>query len=151
LKQPAIQTIILADDDEDDRYIFRDIIKEIAPATKIFTVPNGLWLMEMLGNFAPDVLFLDLDMPYKNGLECLIEIRNSPELKNLFIIIFSSSTRQGNIQTAYEIGADLFLIKEASFKEYKDALKAILELNWKEPGTVKQAHFINDKYVSFVR
>ena len=86
---------MLADDDEDDRSVFTDVLNEIDSAIKIEMASNGLQLIGNATNFAPDILFLDLDMPYKNGLQCLVEIRNNTPLKNLFVVVFSSTTPAG--------------------------------------------------------
>jgi CheY-like chemotaxis protein len=147
--QHPIQSIILADDDDDDREVFRDVIGEINPAIKVEIVANGLQLMELLQHFAPDLLFLDLEMPYKNGLECLVEIRSSPALQYLPTVVFSSTTRPANIQTAYEMGAHLFLIKEVSFHEYTSGLRSILQLNWNDPAAIKEQYCVNNRYVAF--
>lgn len=144
-----IQSIVLADDDEDDRFVFQDVIDEISAGITVENVSNGLELMNLLKHFAPDLLFLDLEMPYKNGLECLVKIRNSPPLQKLPVIVFSSTTRPANIQTAYEMGAHLFLIKENSFNEYAAAIQSILQLNWKEPGLIREQYCINNRYVAF--
>ena len=149
VSRPIVRNLILADDDEDDRSVFIDVIGEINSAIRVETVSDGLQLMKLLKDFAPDILFLDLDMPHKNGLECIIEIRNNPALKDLFTVVFSSTTRPANIQTAYEMGAHLFLRKESSFTEYKSALKSILQFNWKEPQNIKQQYCFNSNYVAF--
>ncbi|MFL5789542.1 MAG: response regulator [Flavisolibacter sp.] len=147
--KPVITSIILADDDEDDRYIFNQIVQEVNEKVKLEFVSNGIQLISLLQNFYPDLLFLDLDMPYKNGLECLIEIRSNPRLKDLPVIVFSSTTRQANIQTAYEMGAHLFLIKSSDIKEYTLAIKSILALNWDEPNKVKDQYSVNGRYTAF--
>jgi len=144
-----INSILLADDDEDDRYAFQEVIHQINAKIKIDYVPNGLRLMEFLQHYAPDLLFLDLEMPYKNGLECLVEIRNNPQLEGLPTIVFSSTTRPANIQTAYEMGAHLFLIKVASFEDYTSSIKAILQLDWKAPQLIKEQYCINGRYAAF--
>ena len=148
-KQPAIRSIILADDDEDDRFVFKDVIREVDSTVRVEIVSNGLQLMNLLQHFAPDLLFLDLEMPYKNGLECLVEIGSNPALQQLPVIVFSSTTRPANIQTAYEMGAHLFLIKETSFTEYTAAIKTILQLNWKEPNVIREQYCVNNRYVAF--
>jgi len=147
--QELIQTLILADDDEDDRDIFRDVIEQINPKIKVQIVSNGISLIDLLKHYAPDLLFLDLEMPHKNGLECLSEMRANPRLKDLPVVVFSSTTRPANIQAAYDMGADLFLIKEASFQEYTSSLKAILQLDWKDRLKIKHQHLVNNRYVAF--
>lgn len=141
--------IILAEDDMDDLDFFTDIVGKNKPGVKIEHVPDGVRLMELLGNILPDILFLDLDMPYKNGLQCLIEIRQNPKLEKLPVVVFSSTTRHANIQTAYEMGAHLFLIKSSDYPEYALSLKAVLELDWNAPEIIKDQYCVNGRYTAF--
>ncbi len=144
-----VQNIILAEDDEDDKYIFADALKEIDDRIKVEYVTDGNKLMNLLQHFLPDILFLDLDMPHKNGLECLVEIRNNPRLSHLPVVVFSSTTRPANIQTAYEMGAHLFLIKSSNFKDYKEALKTIMRLHWEQPHVIRDQYCLNGRYTAF--
>lgn len=147
--QLLIQNIILAEDDEDDKYIFADALKEIDDRIKVEYVTDGNKLMNLLQHFMPDILFLDLDMPHKNGLECLVEIRSHSKLKELPVVVFSSTTRPANIQTAYEMGAHLFLIKSSNFKDYKEALKTIMRLGWDHPDVIKNQYCLNGRFTAF--
>lgn len=106
-----IQSIIVADDDSDDRLFLEDVLHEVAPSKTITSVKDGQELLSLFTHFIPDLLFLDLEMPRKNGLECLKEIRNNPATKDLPIVVFSSTNRDYNIDVAYEMGAHLFFIK----------------------------------------
>jgi len=144
-----IRNVIFADDDEDDRSVFQYVINEIDPDIRIEFVSNGIQLVDLLQHFMPDMIFLDLEMPYKNGLECLVEIREHPRLNTLPVIVFSSTTRPANIQTAYEMGAHLFLIKASTVQEYKQALQTILELNWNQPEKVREQYCVNGRYTAF--
>jgi CheY-like chemotaxis protein len=146
---PQIKHIIFAEDDEDDRLFFEDVIRNYNPSMRIDFVSNGVQLMEILPSFLPDLLFLDLEMPYKNGLECLLEIRNNVRLNQLPVIVFSSTTRQANIQTAYEVGAHLFLIKSPTYSEYAGSIKAALSLDWSNPDHIKEQYCVNGRYTSF--
>src|SRR5436305_14991714 len=105
--------------------------------------------MQLLKNYIPDLLFLDLEMPFKNGLECLVEIRANPVFATLPIIMFSSTTRHSNIQTAYEIGAHLFLIKSSRFSEYASSLTAVLSLDWSKPVVSTEQYSINGRLTRF--
>ena len=149
LNRFRVQSVLLADDDADDRLVFSDVIREIHPKVHLETVPGGVQLLKLLEHFAPDLLFLDLEMPFKNGLECLSEIRNNQRLATLPVVVFSSTTRPANIQTAYEMGANLFLIKESTFNQYSAALTTILSLEWKEPEKIKAQYCINGRYAAF--
>jgi CheY-like chemotaxis protein len=146
---PQVNHIIFAEDDADDRLFFEDVIRNYNPAIRIDFVSNGVRLMEMLPNFLPDLLFLDLEMPYKNGLECLLDIRGNNRLSHLPVIVFSSTTRQANIQTAYEVGAHLFLIKSPTYSEYAGSIKAALNLDWTNPDHIKEQYCVNGRYTSF--
>src|SRR5688500_2039708 len=106
-----IQTIFIADDDSDDELLFRHALAEVEPSIKLEATKDGNELLSLLQNLKPDMLFLDLDMPTKNGLECLKAIRSNTVYIDLPIIVFSSTSRKANIDVAYEMGANLFFIK----------------------------------------
>ena len=148
-KLPSITRILLADDDADDRFIFESFLHDVAPDVKLDVVSNGKELLTLLQHYVPDLLFLDLDMPYKNGLECLVAIRNHAQQKDLPVVVFSSTTRPGNIQTAYEMGAHLFFIKSPLASAFTDALRAILGLDWSKPEQVKEQYCVNGRYTAF--
>src|SRR5215208_4073030 len=113
--QNSIRTVFIADDDSDDLLLFKDALESVDSSIKLEDVKNGVDLLNLLSHIKPDLLFLDLDMPGKNGLECLIEIRKNNQYQFLPIVVFSSTTRPSNIETAYELGADLFFIKPANY------------------------------------
>ncbi len=149
LLTPVITRILLAEDDIDDQNIFQLAVQEINPSLDINFVSNGKELLDLLQNEKPDILFLDLEMPYKNGLQCLVEMKNDPELEKLPVVVFSSTTRPSNIQTAYEMGAHLFFIKPPVYSDYLSSIKAIFQLNWNDPNTVREQYCINGRYAAF--
>lgn len=144
-----INHIVLAEDDIDDQNIFQLAVEEIDPAIKTQFVTNGEELLVLLQTQKPDIIFLDLDMPYKNGLECLIEIRSDAILETIPVVVFSSTTKPSNIQTAYEIGAHLFFIKPPVYSDYLSSIKAIFKLNWNDPESVREQYCINGRYTAF--
>src|SRR5690348_3605911 len=88
-----IPEILLADDDGDDCYLFGDVLNEFDSPTTLTIVRDGEQLMDWLGrNPMPDLLFLDLNMPRKNGFECLSEIKASATLASLPVIVLSTSS-----------------------------------------------------------
>ena len=145
-----IRTIFIADDDSDDLLLFQEALGSVDPTIKLEPVTNGIELLSLLNHLKPDLLFLDLDMPGKNGLECLVAIRKNPLYQHLPVIVFSSTTRPANIETAYEMGADLFFIKPANFNDLTSSIKAIIRLNWTDPAHVKEQYLINGRYVAFM-
>ena len=93
----------------------------------------------------PDVLFLDLNMPLKNGMECLVEIRSDKTFDKLPIIIFSTSSQKQAVDTAYENGATFYLKKPDSFDKLKVALDRIFKTTSHKASTrrSRQGFFIN--------
>jgi len=144
-----INNILLAEDDIDDQNIFQLALQEVDSKIDIQFVSNGKELLQLLSTKNPDMLFLDLEMPYKNGLECLVEIRSNKNFEDLPVIVFSSTTKPSNVQTAYEMGANLFFIKPAVYSEYLSSIKALLKLDWNNPSEVKEQYCINGRYTAF--
>lgn len=147
--QQAIHSIVLADDDKDDHDFFRSALQEIDPVKKLHVVTDGVQLLDLLQHYVPDLIFLDLDMPCKNGLECLREIRTNSTLYNLPVVVFSSTSRPANIATAYEMGGNLFFIKPSNFHELVIAVRSILSMDWSDPVAVKEKYLIENTYAPF--
>jgi CheY-like chemotaxis protein len=129
-----IRNILLADDDQDDRMFFQDALEDINTNANLLTVENGEELMQLLDDQLPDnipdIVFLDLNMPCKNGYECLAEIKKNDNLKDLPVIIFSTSIQQQSVNTVYDQGASLYIVKPNSFAKLKQVIENVLSLNW---------------------
>ncbi len=123
--------ILLADDDEDDCLFFENALAGSLISTNLTTVSDGEQLMHMLKNKThelPDVLFLDLNMPRKNGFECLSEIKLNSRLKLLPIIVFSTSFEQEVVNKLYQDGARYFLRKPSEILQYKKIILQTLTM-----------------------
>ncbi len=123
--------ILLVDDDTDDCLFFKDAIGELVPSLNFTAVHNGEQLMQLLGNETyklPDVLFLDLNMPRKNGFECLTEIKQNASLKALPVVVFSTSFEQEVVNRLYNNGAQYFIRKPSEFSLYKKIILHTLSL-----------------------
>ncbi|MBC7553172.1 MAG: response regulator [Taibaiella sp.] len=116
-----VHHILLADDDADDCQLFNEALEEINIAYKLTTVRNGEQLMTLLNHQTPlpDILFLDLNMPRKNGFECLSEIKKSERLHKLPVIIISTSFEQKIVDQLYQRGAQDYLRKPNEFSKLK--------------------------------
>jgi CheY-like chemotaxis protein len=117
--------ILLADDDLDDRQFFCLALEALTIPTKLTTVENGENLMAYLSeniSQLPDVIFLDINMPRKNGIECLSEIKQNEKLKDLPVIMFSTSKSIDKIGLVFKKGADVYIHKPSEFSQLKQVI-----------------------------
>ena len=135
-------TILLADDDEDDRFFFEEALKEVSVVTQLKTVDDGAKLIDYLvkdPEHLPDVLFLDLNMPRKNGFECLAAIKQNEKLKTLPVVIYSTSLDKAEAGKLYNEGAHYYLHK-CDFNDLKQRIEQVLTLlteNFEQPSRDK--------------
>jgi CheY-like chemotaxis protein len=125
--------ILLAEDDEDDRQFFREAIERMKLNTVLEMVTDGVYLIEYLKNKPekrPHLLFLDLNMPRKDGFECLHEIRNVLGLKELPIAIYSTSNANVDMEEAFRLGANIYIRKPADFEMLKKIIAKVVSINW---------------------
>jgi len=125
-KQKSDYCILIADDDNDDQYMIKQVFSSIPLNETVQTVNNGVDLLDYLhkkGKYkneqipTPKVILLDLNMPKKDGRECLKEIKASSTLKKIPVIIYSTSSNPDDINYAYEHGASSYIIKPYSYQE----------------------------------
>jgi len=122
--------ILLADDDADDRLFFKEAMEEINLQTIISFVNDGNQLMHYLDQneiSLPDLIFLDINMPGKNGLECLRELRNMDKFNEIVVVIYSTSGAENDIQTALKYGANQYLKKPDNFNILKECLANVIK------------------------
>lgn len=125
--------ICLADDDQDDRLFFTDAFEELKIKTKVSTFNDGVELMDYLNHtdsVLPNVLFLDLNMPKKNGVECLLEIKKNEKLNDIAIAIYSTSSSEEHIEETFINGANIYIKKPNDFETLKKILAEVVTLNW---------------------
>ncbi len=131
--QNEIIQVLLADDDKDDCADFIEAFESLKIKTTVNTVKDGIELMKYLNNptaVIPHLLFLDLNMPKKSGMECLIEIRKNEKLKDLTVVIYSTSSSEKDIEDTFLHGANIYLKKPAHLTVLKKNLSHILTINW---------------------
>jgi CheY-like chemotaxis protein len=128
MSQDILFRILLADDDDDDAFLFREALNQVALNTDLVVAENGMRLMQILtsGEFKPDVIFLDMNMPVKNGLECLREIKSMQGFEDVRVIILSTSVAKYMLDAAYEGGAQLYIQKPTSFSGLVEILNKCL-------------------------
>jgi len=121
------KSILLVDDDADDRDLFAEAVTFIDPTIRITTKRDGEELMDYLKvSTGYDLIFLDLNMPRKNGKECLVEIRANQRHAATPIIIYTTSLNPMDVEDTFAQGANFFLRKPNSFEELKDVLGYVL-------------------------
>ena len=125
--------ILLADDDEDDRTFFSEAITELKMDNKITLFKDGKELMDYLvlpDIKLPHILFLDLNMPGKTGIDCLKEIRANTRFKDVSVAIYSTSSSEKDIEDTFIEGANIYIKKPNDFSMLKKVIKEVINMNW---------------------
>jgi CheY-like chemotaxis protein len=128
-------TILLADDDEDDCMLAQEALTESSLSARLHVVNDGEELMDYLhhrGKYnndiispCPKIILLDLNMPKKDGREALKEIKSDSKLRQIPVIVLTTSKAQEDIHHMYSLGANSFIIKPTDFPELVDVMKSI--------------------------
>lgn len=125
---PAAKRILLVDDDIDDRELFVEAFSFIDDPSIVSTLEASDKLLDYLqsADVLPDYVFLDLNMPRKSGKECLKEIQQHESLRNIRVIIYSTSINPRDVAETYQDGAYCFIQKPNSFSDLKNILQKVL-------------------------
>lgn len=145
--QRELKQIVMIDDDEDDREFFKTAIDCINPQISVVSLFDGVYLTEYMQNNPsqkPDILFLDINMPRKDGFECLQELRAKYDKKELPIVMYSTSESDFDIHNSQKLGANLYLKKPTDFGSLKKALSKVLEIDWSMNGLNESDFFFTE-------
>jgi CheY-like chemotaxis protein len=113
---PYIKRILLAEDDDDDFNLFNSALLSLYSSIEVLRTKNGIMLSSLIEtSIIPDIIVLDLNMPFKNGATCLQEIKSKEHLKEIKVIIYTTSGNTKEIEACYNAGADFYLVKPVSF------------------------------------
>ncbi len=126
-----LRNVLLVDDDADDRELFAEALATIDQEVCIYPAHNGYDALDVLKEKhppIPDIIFLDLNMPRKNGIEFLTEVKNCAEYHNIPVIIYSTSPDFKEQTKA--LGAAHYMVKQNSFKDLCTELGSVLSQNW---------------------
>ncbi len=138
--------ILLAEDDEDDRFFFKEAIDKVKVKTILTTVNDGVELMDYLDNpenEKPHIVFLDLNMPRKGGIECLVEIRANKKYNDLTVAIYSTSASDFDIEETFVKGANVYIRKPNDFKVLQKVISEVLSINWQyHTSGLNKDHFV---------
>jgi len=130
-----IITILLADDDPDDRKLTQDAFAENRLANNLHCVEDGEELMDYLnrrgkfeklsGEALPGLILLDLNMPRKDGREALKEIKANPEFRRIPIVVLTTSKAEEDIVRTYDLGVNSYVTKPVTFKSLVELIKVL--------------------------
>ncbi|SFD78740.1 response regulator [Flavobacterium phragmitis] len=128
----ADYTILYTDDDEDDISIFTDAVDSIPREIKLQTYSGGDKLLSAIFNppSTPYVVFLDLNMPGKNGFDVLEELRNSDYKKDIPVVIYSTSSEPGIIEKCRALGANAFITKPILMSDIIKSIELAIQIEW---------------------
>jgi len=128
-------TILMADDDEDDRLLTKEALEESKVLNNLLCVEDGVELFQYLrreGKYAdtdaypwPGLILLDLNMPRKDGREALKELKADPELKSIPVVILTTSQQEEDMVKGYDSGAASFITKPVNFEGLVNLMKAL--------------------------
>ncbi|HWK53217.1 MAG TPA: response regulator [Hyphomicrobiales bacterium] len=128
-------TILMADDDEDDRLLARDALNESSPANDFHCVADGVELLDYLarkGKFKdenryplPSLILLDLNMPRLDGRQTLAQLKADPATRHIPVIIFTTSREEEDMLKGYELGAASYITKPVTFKLLVELMQSL--------------------------
>lgn len=132
---PRPITIVLADDDADDRMLAKDALAEARLANDLVFVEDGEELMDYLGRRGkwadpaaaprPGLILLDLNMPRKDGREALREIKADPDLRRIPVVVLTTSKAEEDIYRTYDLGVSSYITKPVTFEGLVTVMKAL--------------------------
>lgn len=135
-------TLLLVEDDEDDRMFFSQAIKEIDIDVCFKSLTNGLEALNYLETSAalPHAIFLDINMPIVDGYNCLKQIRSNACYDDIVIFMYSTCYIQETANKFKNAGADFYIRKPISFKELKQLIEKALNLLPKKTALIKNGN-----------
>lgn len=134
-KSPMPINILMADDDEDDRLLTLDALKESRVLNNLYCVEDGVELLEFLrreGQYSdpkdsprPSLILLDLNMPRMDGREALQEIKSDPALRGIPVVILTTSKEEEDMLRGYDLGCASYITKPVNFDGLVDLMRAL--------------------------
>jgi len=124
----SVQKILLIDADEDDQFIFEHILREVAPFIHLKVRSSEEGIEEVVKQWQPDLIFLDINLPMDGGIPCLKKLQQCSDSQLSPVIIYSSLYNQKVVEKAFELGAVHFVQKVDHYAEVKKVLCGLLEM-----------------------
>ncbi len=125
-------TIIIADDDADDSLFLLQALFAMKLELTVITVPNGQRLIDVLELVSPNYIFLDINMPKKNGFDALKQIRLNKVLDQPTVIMCSTSGSPNDVKLSQELGADMYLKRPNNIRNMNKMIEDVFSINWRD-------------------
>ncbi|WET02402.1 response regulator [Flavobacterium sp. YJ01] len=123
-------TIFYVDDDPDDRMFFEEVTQQIGEQISVFELGDHMLLQLKNPPPYPSVIFLDLNMPVKDGFEVLKEIKQAENLEHLPVIVLSTTSNSETVKRCLNLGASLYVQKSLSLADLKKSLQYVISIDW---------------------
>lgn len=119
--------ILVVDDDEDDQFLIRTAFEAVSDRYTLQFATDGTNVLERIKSpqFLPDLILLDLNMPIMSGFDVLKHLKNSPTYSHIPVVILTTSNHERDINQAYELGANTFIIKPTNHQALIDLAEQI--------------------------
>src|SRR5689334_23305975 len=127
-----ILNIYLADDDEADQFLFKEALDEMKTNSRLTIADSGIHLLDLLEDAIsslPDIIFMDINMPVKNGFECLDELKQKEHLKDIPVVMLSSSCLPESERMALKLGASKYICKPNTFAALVSEIRDVLSMH----------------------
>ena len=131
-----VKSILLIDDDPDDRDLFKNALSLVDASVQLDCAKNGVEALDRLQQQAPDIIFLDLNMPLMPGLEFLAKLKKTVDLNEIPVIIFTTSSAERDIEETALLDADEYIVKPSNFRQIVADIKRVLETDWNKKRLV---------------
>ncbi len=139
----TLLNVLFVDDDTDESYLFNEALEHAGLNINLSRAKDGNDLLTFLKREPlPDIVFIDLNMPYKDGLEALSEIRKEERFRKLPLIIYSTTKNDFHIDSSYKNGANLFVVKPNNFDGMVQIVKRVCTIDWKNFTTPGREDFL---------
>jgi len=121
-------TVFYAEDDHEDQLIFTAALRELQPGVQLFFAENGAEAVKVLTGLpdAPEIIFLDINMPVMNGTDCVSVLKNLERFRETPVILYSTTSNPIEVEKGLAAGANAFLVKANTYQEVVNDMNKIL-------------------------
>lgn len=122
--------IFYIDNDEDDLEFVRSVAAEMNQTVYTFTSYEKMISSLLEHQYVPAIIFVDLNMPVKNGYEVIRDIKSSIQLRDIPLVIFSTANSSVLVKKYWQLGASLYVVKPISISALRETIKNVLDIDW---------------------